>query len=50
MPVPLIPSFYEIPEDFSLFLGYIPGKRAQTSQPLFAFLLEENKWLTYHAL
>ena len=45
MPVPLIPSFYEIQEDSWLFPGYIPDKRAQTPQPLFSFLLEENKWL-----
>ena len=50
MPVPSIPSFFEIPEDSWLFLCYSPGKRAQTPQPLFASLLVENNWLPWLVL
>ena len=50
MPVPSIPSFFEILEDSWLFLCYSPGKRAQTPQPLFASLLVENNWLPWLVL
>ena len=50
MPVPSIPSFFEIQGDSWLFPGYIPDKRAQTPQPLSAFLLIENKRLPWLVL
>ena len=45
MPVPSIPSFFEIQGDSSPVPGYNPDKRAQTLQPLSVFPLKENKWL-----
>ena len=45
MPIPSIPSFFEIQEDFSPVQDYIPDRRAQTPQPLFVSLSAGNKWL-----
>ena len=45
MPVPSIPSFFEIQGDSSPVPGYNPDKRAQTLQPLSVFPLKENMWL-----
>ena len=50
MPVPLVPSFFEIQGDFSPVPDYIPDKRVQIPLPLSAIPLIGNKWLPLHVL